>query len=90
MIVAIYFVVKIFAWVGLAFSIFSIFNPHLMLKLFVRSIQWKLKWFGLEGEIRPAANAEKMTRLWSAVMTVVFGVLVYAFTYLIFIGYALK
>lgn len=90
MIVVIYFVVKILVWGGLAFSIFSIFSPHFMLKLLVRSIQWKLKWFGMEGEIRPATNAKKITRLWSVVMVVVFGVLVYVFTYVIFLGYALR
>ncbi len=88
--VAIYWIMKIFAWAGLLFSIFSVFNPNLMLKFFVRSVQWKLKWLGLEGQIRPAANAEKMTRLWSAVLAAMFGVLAYIFTYIFFIGYALK
>ena len=90
MIVAMYFVIKFLAWAGLLFSIFSVFDPHLMLKFFVRSMQCKLKWFGLTGEIRPDVNAEKRTRLWSVVLALIFGALVYVFSYVIVLGYVLK
>ena len=90
MCVILYYVVKVVVWIGLIFSVFSVAKPDSMLNLTIKTIQWKLKWFGLEGQISPAHNARTAIRLWSAALALVFAFLVYVFTYILVIGYAIK
>ena len=54
-----------------------------MLQLITRLARWKLGLFGLKAEIQPMANALTLMRLWSVVMTLIFGGLVYVFTYVL-------
>lgn len=66
----IFWVIVISAWGGFLFSLFSIIKPGHMLRLFTKTLQLKMKWFGFEGDIRPARNASALTRLWSVVIAV--------------------
>ncbi len=90
MAIVIFWVIKIFSWAGLIFSLYSVVQPGLMLKLYVKSIQFKLRWFGMEGQIRPGPQAQTLTRVWSVVTALIFAGLVYVFTYVVEIGYVLK
>ena len=84
------FLLKLFFLSGLACSVFSIFSPDAMLKLFVKSVNWKLKLFGLEGEVRPGANAKKITPFWSVFLVLFFGGLLYLLSWTAPVCYTLK
>ena len=86
----IYWSIKILAWLGIIFSLYSVARPNLMLRFFIKTFQWKMKWFGLKGTIEPTGNAEKLTRVWSVVMALIFFGINYVFGNIITIGYVLE
>ncbi len=90
MCVAIYFFLKILFLAGLVFSVVGIFNPDLMTKFIIALSRWKLKLFGLEADLRPLPNIRSVMRVWSVVMAVIFGVLVYVLTSVIMLAYQMK
>ena len=90
MLVTLYFLLKALAWAGLAFSLYSIGKPDWMLRFFIKTFQWRMKWCGLTGTVSPTPRARPLTRVWSAVLALGFACLVYVFTVVLYIGYALK
>ena len=90
MAVVIYWGIKILLWGGLIFSLYSIFKPDQMLKLTVKAFECKMKWFGMKGHVEPAANAKDVTRIWSAVLVLIFIGIIYFLCNAITIGCVLK
>lgn len=90
MALAIYWTMKIFAWTGIVFSLYSIIQPVLMQRLFLVTIRWKLKWFGFQGNVEPAANAAALTRLWSLFILMIFLGINYLFGNVITLNYVLQ
>ena len=86
----IYWTIKITAWCGLIFGVFSITKPKTMLNLIIKSFQWKMKWFGLESQVRPRSQARTITRIWGIVISLLSAYLLYIFTYVIGITYMIK
>ena len=78
--VALYWTMNIMAWAGLIFFVFSVFNPDYLLKAIVRTVDWKLKLFGLQGRVFPADNARQITRVWAVVLSLVFAGIIYVYT----------
>ena len=90
MVLIVFWTIKILALAGVVFSIYSVFQPHQMLQILIKSFEWKMKWFGLVGAIQPGKNATNLTRIWSIVIALLFAAINYIFGNVVFIGYALK
>lgn len=90
MAVMIYWIIKFFLCLGFVFSAYSVANPRLMLRFFLKKFEWKIKWFGLEGKVTAGPNALKATRYWSAVIALIFAGLVYMLCCMISVACVIK
>lgn len=86
----IYWAIKVFLWVCFVFCAYSIVCPKMMLKFLLKAFQLKMKWFGFKGTIEPGDNAQRITRLWSAVTAFIFGGMIYAFSQIFTLAYVLR
>jgi len=85
-----YWTIKVLAWAGIVFSIYSIVQPDRMLSFLIRSFEWRMKWCGLVGTVQPGKNALKFTRVWSIVIAFIFIGVNYIFGHIIFLASVLK
>jgi hypothetical protein len=85
-----YWIIKFLFCLVFIFSAYSIANPRLMLRFFLKKFEWKIKWFGLEGKVTAGPNALKATRYWSAVIALIFAAMIYWLCRLITVGCVMK
>lgn len=88
--IIIYWAIKIFLGIGLAFCAYSILYPNMMIKFLLKAFQLKMKWFGFKGSIEPGDNARRITRLWSLAMAIILGGTLYIFCLILSLGCVLK